>query len=326
MLDGVALARDGERVTSLQVSFGPSARGALCKAFDSAQTKISAEFYDLSDPFVINSINDAASRDGVTVELHVEKHPFRYRHTADAAARDAQAIADLRKALDPRVNLVLEDDPRVLMHSKAAVVDNRLALISTGNPTWSGFGSDGEVLISSQAPQDISDVESSIAGQTGSGDRVVAGPGAALRLHLEQLMQSNSDLRIATEGLSDPQILRDLIARKAAGHHDRVLIECITLSGAQRLALWHLQDNRVDVRALRGHYMHEKFVDDGGEIYLGSANLTHNGIDEGREIGVVAPACEFGPAADVLQARFDAMWSKAEPASAKSQRPQSAPC
>jgi phosphatidylserine/phosphatidylglycerophosphate/cardiolipin synthase-like enzyme len=201
------------------------------------------------------------------------------------------------------------------MHCKAAVVDSSVALISTANPTWSGFGSDGEVLVTSQAPEDVADVNSSIAGQPVSGNQVVAGPGASLRLHLQHLLQSSSDLRIATEGLSDKQVVDDLRARSAAGHHDRVLIGAERFTSAQLQAIRHLHDDGVDVRALAGVYMHEKFVDDGDEIYLGSANLTHNGIEEGREIGVVAPASAFGAAAGTLQARFDTMWSNAIPVS-----------
>jgi phosphatidylserine/phosphatidylglycerophosphate/cardiolipin synthase-like enzyme len=128
-------------------------------------------------------------------------------------------------------------------------------------------------------------------------------------------LESPSDVRIATEGLSDEQIVGDLVARHAGGHHDRVLIEAERFTPAQTLAIRHLRDDGVEVRALDGVYMHEKFVDDGDEIYVGSANLTRNGIDEGREIGVVAPASEFGEAADTLVARFDTMWSSARPVS-----------
>jgi len=296
----------------LQVSFGSDARDTLCAAFDHAQSSIRAEFFDLSDRDVINSIN-AASQRHLDVELHVEEHPFRYRHTRDAAERDAKATAALRAALDPNVRLVLENDPHVLMHCKAAVVDDRVALISTGNPTWAGFDCDGEVLISSQEPCDIADVKSSIAGQPVSGDRVIAGPGASLRLQLQRLLQSSSDLRIASEDLSDPRVVGDLCARSAAGHHDRVLISSKQMSRAQEDAARKLLGVGVDLRTTAGAYMHEKFVDDGDEIYVGSANLTHNGIDEGREIGVVAPASAFGAGALSLQAGFDAMWSSAQP-------------
>jgi phosphatidylserine/phosphatidylglycerophosphate/cardiolipin synthase-like enzyme len=303
-------------VSSLQVSFGSAARDALCAAFDNARASIRAEFFDLSDRHVIDSINAAVRRrDPVDVELHVEEHPSRYRQARDASERDARAIAKLRHLLDPRVHLILEDDPKVLMHCKAAVVDDSIALISTGNPTWSGFGSDGEVLVTTQSPADVAGVKCSIAGCPVSGDHVVAGPGAGLRPRLQHLLESSSDVRIATEGLSDEQIVGDLVARHAAGYHDRVLIEAERFTRAQTLAIRHLRDDGVEVRALDGVYMHEKFVDDGDEIYLGSANLTRNGIDEGREIGVVAPAAAFGEAVGALEAHFDAMWSSARPVS-----------
>ena len=299
---------------SLQVSFGSDARDTLCAAFEHAQRSIRAEFFDLSDRQVIKSIN-AASRRHLDVELHIEERPHRFRHTRDAAERDAKAIAALRRALDPGVRLALENDPQVLMHCKAAVVDDSQALISTGNPTWSGFKDDGEVLVSTQDPDDIADVNASIAGQPVCGDRVIAGPNAALRLQLQRLFQSSSNLCIASEDLSDPRIVSDLCARNAAGHHDRVLISGKGMSRPQQDAAGRLQGLGVDLRATTGAYMHEKFVDDGNEIYVGSANLTHNGIDEGREIGVVAPASAFGDDALRLKKRFDEMWSSAKPLS-----------
>ena len=39
--------------------------------------------------------------------------------------------------------------------------------------------------------------------------------------------------------------------------------------------------------------MHEKYVDAGDRIYIGSANLTRNGLDEGCELGLVAAAADF---------------------------------
>jgi phosphatidylserine/phosphatidylglycerophosphate/cardiolipin synthase-like enzyme len=62
--------------------------------------------------------------------------------------------------------------------------------------------------------------------------------------------------------------------------------------------------------------MHEKFIDDGGHIYVGSANLTGNGLDVGYEIGVVARASDFAGDAALLRADFDAMWDAAMPCEA----------
>jgi phosphatidylserine/phosphatidylglycerophosphate/cardiolipin synthase-like enzyme len=133
-----------------------------------------------------------------------------------------------------------------------------------------------------------------------------------MRSRIHHLMEATPDLRIATEGLSDGEVVDDLVARSAAGHHDRVLIEAdCRVSHSQYQALSQLRGAGVDVRTLPVGFMHEKYVDDGDEIYVGSANLTRNGLDEAREIGVVAPTAAFGAGADALRAGFDGMWSHA---------------
>jgi len=67
----------------------------------------------------------------------------------------------------------------------------------------------------------------------------------------------------------------------------------------------------VDVRSPRAGYMHEKLVDDGEQVYVGSANLTRNGIDESYEVGVVADSSDFTDGGAALRADFDRRWSDA---------------
>ena len=70
----------------------------------------------------------------------------------------------------------------------------------------------------------------------------------------------------------------------------------------------------VDVRTPSAGYMHEKLVDDGERTYIGSANLTRNGIDESYEVGIVADAGDFIDGGAALRADFDRHWSQARPA------------
>ncbi|HKW44750.1 MAG TPA: phospholipase D family protein, partial [Candidatus Eremiobacteraceae bacterium] len=105
-----------------------------------------------------------------------------------------------------------------------------------------------------------------------------------------------------------------LIERHRAGHRDRVIVNAHgAMSRAQQRTVCRLSHAGVAVRAPARKYMHEKYVDDGDRIYLGSANLTRNGLDEGCEIGLVANAADFGAGAQELRANFDAMWRDASP-------------
>jgi HKD family nuclease len=121
------------------------------------------------------------------------------------------------------------------------------------------------------------------------------------------------DERIAMEDLSDRQVVGALIERRLRGFHDEVLVKCERNATS---SLLRLHAAGVDVRALLNTHLHEKYVDAGDRIYIGSTNLTRNGLDESREIGLVANAADFGDGADALRADFDRMWRSAQPVAA----------
>ena len=64
-------------MTSLAIHLGSDARSALCEAFDSARYSIDAEYFSISDPDVVASLNRAAAR-GVRVRVVVEGDPHRF--------------------------------------------------------------------------------------------------------------------------------------------------------------------------------------------------------------------------------------------------------
>jgi len=268
---------------SLSVCFGEAARDALCRYFDGATRSITAEFYDLKDPAVLAAIARARARH---VAIHIRTEHKRH----DFASHP-------------------------ILHAKAAIVDGRTAIFTTANVTRSGFGSPGEVCVVDDCPEDVASMQDVIAGKASlksCGNRVIAGPGPAVRAAVESLLCSNTDARIASEDLSDERVVDELIARHRAGRADRVLINANgAMSRAQRRTVSRLNHAGVAVRAPSGAYMHDKYVDNGDRIYVGSANLTRNGLDEGCEIGLMTDAADFGSGADALRANFDVMWRSA---------------
>lgn len=299
-------------MADLTVTLGTAARGVLCDAFATAQRSIEAQFYSIGDPAVIAALS-AAARRGVLVTIHLEGDRGRYHHrgphvpTADHVRLSAAAYA---RAFDPRVHLIVEADAATLEHAKAAVVDAERAFIATANPNPDGFGKPGQVLVEDDAPDDVSVIRAAIADENGQSDRVVSGPDAQSRQRIAQLFLSPSDERVAMEDLSDAAIVNALISRRARGAHDEVLVKCEKVPAAQ---MRELAAAGVDIRTLPDTHLHEKYVDAGDRIYLGSANLTRNGLDEAREIGIVAAVQDFGSGAAALRADFDTMWSRAVP-------------
>lgn len=269
-------------MSAISVHLGADGRAAYCAAFDAARISIDAEFYSLRDSDVIASLNRAAER-GVRVRVTLEGDVHRFRGARAKEPTDREIAA----ALDAAVDVVVSREPHPLVHGKAAVVDDFVAVVATANATKTGFAAPGEVVATCRD----ADVAASVTREV---DDAASGrpPQSGLRDELRSLFASPNDMRIASEDLSDWRVVAWLIHRRRAGHHDRVLVaRDASRCGGRRID--ELARAGVDVRRSVAGYMHEKFVDAGDRLYIGSANLTRNGIDESYEVGLVADARDF---------------------------------
>jgi phosphatidylserine/phosphatidylglycerophosphate/cardiolipin synthase-like enzyme len=288
-------------MTSIAVHLGSDARAALREAFDSARETIDAEYFSIGDPEIVASLNRAAAR-GVRVRVVVEGDPRRF-HSRKAKEPD---IDRLRGGLDADVDVVISHAPHALVHGKAAIVDGVLAAVGTANPMPSGLDDPGDVIVFDRNPRDVTEVAAKIRAAASA-----APDPRPLRASLKVLFASSCDLRVASEGLSDPGIASALARRAREGRHDRVIVDRAPAKASRRV-LRQLVRAGVEVRMPEHGHMHEKYVDSGKQIYVGSANLTYDGLDIAREIGIVADAADFGDGADALRADFDAMWSRGD--------------
>jgi phosphatidylserine/phosphatidylglycerophosphate/cardiolipin synthase-like enzyme len=288
-------------MSDLSVSLGARAREAFCDAFDDARTSIDAEFFSITDAAIVDSLNRAAAR-GVQVRVAVEGDPHRFRHSAHPREPGDRAV---RGGLDASVDVVVSHTPHALVHGKAAVVDDSVALIATANATATGFDSPGEALVVDRDGDDVRSVQAEIADAAAGIDRR-----PQMRPQLDDLFRAPCDLRVASEDLSDPKVVAWLVHRVRVGHHDRILVGRRPSHAAKKW-LHRLADAGVDVRIPERGYMHEKFIDAGARLYVGSANLTRDGIDESHEVGIIAAATDFADAAASLRADFDSMWRSA---------------
>lgn len=290
-------------MSRLSVHIGADARAAFCDAFDNARTSIDAEFYSIGDDDIVASLNRAAER-GVRVRITVEGDTHRYRGTRAVEPQDAT----VRGGLDRSIDVVISRRPSPLVHGKAMVVDDAVAFVATANVTPTGFCAPGEIAVEDRDAGDAAAVLRKID-EAAAGDRIGTGLRDALRL----LFASRADLRVASEDLSDWRVVAWLIHRARGGRHDRVLAG-VPQSRTAATMLDRLCDAGIDVRTPSHGYMHAKLVDDGERTYVGSANLTRNGIDESYEVGMVADASEFCDHGAALREDFDRMWSAAKPA------------
>jgi len=295
------------------VTLGVGARTELCDAFSRAKHSIDVQFHSLKDDAVIDSLNSAARR-GVDVCVHVEGDVGRYDHRKAHVPENEHVRASaqrLRSALDPHIHWIVEADPLVLEHGKAAVVDESRAFVATANANEKGFAQPGEVLVEDDVPEDVAAIHRAIDGQAARSVRVIGGPDASVRSSIMSLLESTHSVHIAAEDLSDAQVVQTLIERRQRGFDDEVLVK--VESRTNMATLGALASEAVPVRTLPGAYLHDKYIDAGDRIYVGSANLTRNGLDEAREIGIIADVHDFDDGAASLRTDFDRMWSAATP-------------
>ena len=151
-------------MSDLSVSLGPSARSAFCDAFDAARSSIDAEFFSITDPAVVDSLNRAAAR-GVRVRVTVEGDPHRFRHSSHPREPGDSTV---RGGLDDSVDVVVSHMPHALVHGKAAAVDDSIALVATANATATGFGAPGEALVIDRKLVDVlavrAEIDDAVAG------------------------------------------------------------------------------------------------------------------------------------------------------------------
>ena len=307
-------------MSQLHATIGAGGCATLCDAFASAQRSIVAQFHSVGDLStgtrarsgpIIDALN-AAARRGINVTVHVEADRCRYDHHGVHEPDNKhvrRTYAGYERGFDDRIHVIADADPQILEHAKAAVVDGSRAFVATANPNRSGYEEPGAIVVEDDEPSDVSAIGSSIDGTPSQTTRVVSGPTQSARDRIAGLLSERHDERIAIEDLSDSTIVQILIARSRDGFHDEVIVKSepgLTLSASRQLI-----DAGIAVRALPGSYLHDKYIDAGDRIYIGSANLTRNGLDEAREIGVIAKASDFDDGAASLRADFDAMWHRA---------------
>lgn len=286
----------------LSAIVGLQARDALCRAIDGARHSIRAEVYSIDDPAVVEHLNRAARR-GIDVSITLEGDVRRFRGPRVREPSDH----GLRAQFDAAVRVTISRSPHALVHAKALVVDDSTALFSTANFTRTGFSSDGDVLVVDRIGSEVSEIRAKV-------DAAALGARAAtpMRSSLEALLAADADLHIASEDLSDPRVVDVLERRAHLGRHDRVLIGSAGSACARR-ELRALSAAGVDVRVPAHGYMHEKLVDAGDQVYIGSANLTYDGISRANEVGIIARPAEFDDGLRAVREQFDAMWRSGKP-------------
>jgi len=200
----------------------------------------------------------------------------------------------------------------VYQHSKFILVDDKVALISTGNFSKSySIELERNFVATDRDPADIKDLvslfEADWQGTTLAMPctRLLVAPINARARILALINGAQSTLTIESMQFGDPAVRDAVKARVLAGVSVRALLADANWISANTYAAAFLKDLGVEVKWIP--HLHTKvIVADGEEAYLGSENLSTNSLDNNREVGViVTDASSIAP----LTTTFETDWT-----------------
>jgi phosphatidylserine/phosphatidylglycerophosphate/cardiolipin synthase-like enzyme len=203
------------------------------------------------------------------------------------------------------------------MHAKSIVIDDTIAVISTGNYLASQMAQERNYVVRDEDPSDVASLaaifDADFAGTEPdvSCTRLVVSPVNARQRILDLIASATDTLDIESMQLADSDVRSAIAARKQAGVAVRVILADTAWIDTNADAAAFLAANQIQARYLSSPKVHVKAIAvDGQRAYLGSENLSYTSLSKNREIGVIA----FEPAISTLMSQtFEADWAKATP-------------
>jgi phosphatidylserine/phosphatidylglycerophosphate/cardiolipin synthase-like enzyme len=282
-----------------------------------------------------------------TKSIRVWGYEMGYGATLDALVAASKAGLDVRVILDGNTQRTVNEkysqtliaagakfewsNPAFsYMHAKTMIVDERQAVVSTGNYGKTFLMQERNYTAHVTEPQDVADLtalfEADWAGQTPNltCTRLLVSP-VNSRDRIVALVQSaQKTLQIESMQFDDHAVHDAVIARKQAGVDVQVILADAGWISTNASVADDLAASGITARYLNSPKVHVKsIIADGTHAYLGSENISYTSLSKNREIGLIiddqaalqsmqqtfatdyAAAVEFAPAQPPMDAGTD---------------------
>jgi len=221
-----------------------------------------------------------------------------------------------RIALEAAGAKVQWSDPKFpYMHAKAIVVDERDAIVSTGNYSKSFILKERNYVARVNDPNDVGDLVALFeADWTKTSPslactRLLVSPINSQERIVALVKSAKTSIDVESMQFAERDVHDAVLERKAAGVSVRVLLATPTWITANAAAGADLKKNGIDARYLASPSVHVKaIVVDGTHAYLGSENLSYTSLAKNREVGLIVSDTA---ALSTMHATFESDWSKA---------------
>ncbi len=270
--------------------------------------------------------------DEAKVSIRVFGYMMGYGAILDALTAKAKAGVDVRVILDGgserdvndkyRIALeaagakVLWSDPKFpYMHAKVMVVDERDAIVSTGNYSKTFILKERNYVARLSDAHDVADLVALFdADWTRSTPdlsctRLVVSPFNSRERLVALVKSAKVSIDIESMQFAVDDVRDAVLERKSKGVAVRVLLAAPSWISANTAAGADLTKNGVSARWLSAPSVHVKaIVIDGVAAYLGSENLSWTSLTKNREVGLFV---SDGAALALMHDTFEADWGKA---------------
>jgi len=288
------------RAPAISVAATPEAgEQPYLDALAGAQSKIRVEIYEMGYGGILDTLT-AKAQAGVTVQIIFDTSEM----SVNQKYFDALAAAGAQTAWS---------SPQfTYQHAKFFVVDDQVAVISTGN-----FSKNYSILLernfvaTDRDPADITDLQNLFdADWSGAAPkmdctRMLISPINSRSRVLDVIDSATQTLTIESMQFADTQVRQHVAARISAGVKVRAMLADAGWITANAEAATYLKNLGVEVKYIP--HLHTKvLVADGARAYMGSENFSYTSLDKNREVGVVLTEAS---SLDPLTTTFEKDWA-----------------
>jgi phosphatidylserine/phosphatidylglycerophosphate/cardiolipin synthase-like enzyme len=270
---------------------------------DRAQTSIRVMVYLMGYGGILDRL-EAKAKAGVSVRVILDEG----KASVNQKYRDQLVAAGAQ---------VLWSDPKFpYMHAKVIIVDEKEAVLSTGNFSKKySIDLERNFVAHISDPEDLADLVALFEADWSRGapdvscTRLLVSPLNARQRLLELIDSATHSLTIESMQFADSDVRSHVAARRAAGVDVRAILADASWISANKWGAAFLEDRDIEVRWIP-HCHTKAIVVDGARAFLGSENLSYTSLSKNREIGVVLT--EPAPV-KIIADTFEKDWAGATP-------------
>ncbi len=257
---------------------------SVITAIKSAKHSIQITMYGFTDEKIAKALIQQQAH-GVKVQLLIESEPYK------ASGENSHIIKQLKTA---HIAIHYASSKFSLTHQKTILIDNKQAMVLTGNFTYSGFYHQRNIIVTTNNADIVENLNRLfIADWNQTNDSLlknsslVLSPDNSWAIFHTFIADTQQQLDIYALELTDKRVIRALLKKKSG-----VIIRIITSNPKniiqknklcrQHIKIHQLKKLQQHAKALLRDYSRGKAL-----AYVGSANLSYPGLSKNREVGLL---------------------------------------